>query len=103
MIYPVDSIIQLLNNQGLQTKIAAGRLVGNQNYKGRQFRLALSSYKEILPVASESYVDISKTLVEMFRYLKARDSLLFPLLSSREWSSNSASLIQLLHPNKKLS
>lgn len=50
--YPLDSAIQLLNNRG-QTKIAAGRLVGNQDYKGRQFRLALSSYKEILPVASE--------------------------------------------------
>ena len=52
MIYPLDSAIQLLNKRG-RTKIAAGRLVGNQGYKGRQFRLALSSYKEILPVASE--------------------------------------------------
>ena len=26
--------------------MAAGRLVGNQGYKGRQFRLALSSYNK---------------------------------------------------------
>ena len=45
MIYTVDSAIQLLNNRG-RTKIAAGRLVGNQRYKGRQFRLALSSYNK---------------------------------------------------------